>query len=71
MQAVRNGLFSLQSGFSWHCRTAWTLRKRPDITHYVSPTSYIVPSLLGQDGRMIPVVHDLIAFRKSLMTTKP
>lgn len=53
-----------QNGFSWHCRTAWTLRKRPDITHYVSPTSYIVPSFLGQDSRMIPVVHDLIAFQK-------
>src|SRR3989338_8961991 len=53
-----------QSGFAWHYQTARFLRKRQDITHYVSPTSYIVPSLLGGDGRMIPVVHDLIAFRK-------
>ncbi len=50
-------------GFAWHrAVTRWLLHKRPGDL-YVSPTSYLVPFLLGGRFPCAPVVHDLIAFR--------
>lgn len=50
-------------GFRWHQRVAHVLRSKPSIDLFVSPTSYIVPALVGSAFPVIPVVHDLIAFR--------
>lgn len=50
-------------GLSWHFRAARSVKElRPDF--YVSPTSYIVPCILGRHIASAVVVHDLIAFRK-------
>lgn len=50
-------------GISWHFRAARRAKElRPDF--YVSPTSYIVPWILGRQIATAVVVHDLIAFRK-------
>lgn len=63
-----NGSSSLTSellpytGFSWHLAAAKLLRRNPPDL-YVSPTSYIVPVLVGKRVACMPVVHDLIAFR--------
>ncbi len=51
-------------GFLWHLRAASFLRRSSDIRFYLSTTSYIVPSLLGRAFPCVPVVHDLIAFRR-------
>jgi glycosyltransferase involved in cell wall biosynthesis len=51
------------SGLRWHFSAAKFLRSRPDIDIYVSPTSYIAPWLLGKKKKVIPIVHDLIAYR--------
>ena len=51
------------SRLAWHLHVARALRTRKDITHYISPTSYIVPALSGATCKIFPVVHDLIAFR--------
>lgn len=48
-------------GISWHMRAAAYARKHADV--YISPTSYIVPFLLGGRVPTVPVVHDLIAFQ--------
>ena len=52
------------TGWWWHLR-AWRLlvKQRASVDVYVSPTSFIVPFLLGKNVRTVPVVHDLIAFR--------
>ncbi len=51
-------------GLWWHLRV-WmmVLRDRALIDYYVSPTSFIVPFLVGRRVSVVPVVHDLIAFR--------
>ncbi|PIR53204.1 hypothetical protein COU76_02170 [Candidatus Peregrinibacteria bacterium CG10_big_fil_rev_8_21_14_0_10_49_10] len=54
----------MQPGIFWHMRTVFSLVKSKDVEVYVSPSSYIVPSLLPSRIRCIPVVHDLIAFRR-------
>lgn len=51
------------SGLRWHWNTAQFLLNNPSIDVYVSPTSYIVPFLLGSKKKVVPVVHDLIVFR--------
>ena len=51
------------AGFRWHWQTARFLRKSSEIAVFVSPTSYIVPALIGRKFPCFPVVHDLIAFR--------
>lgn len=50
-------------GLAWHLRTAWRLWRtaKPGDT-YLSPTSFIVPALLGRSIATAAVVHDLIAF---------
>jgi alpha-1,3-rhamnosyl/mannosyltransferase len=51
------------SGWKWHVRVASLLRDQNDIDLYVSPTSFLVPYLLGKKFPHVPVVHDLIAFQ--------
>ncbi len=50
-------------GLSWHFQVASDVRRR-DADLYISPTSFIVPCLLGRKFPVIPMVHDLIAFRR-------
>ncbi len=50
-------------GMAWHWATSRFIKANADIDLYVSPTSYIVPSLLGKAFPCVPVIHDLIAFR--------
>ena len=53
----------LPHGAIWHFKAASFLKKhKPDL--YLSPTSFIVPSLLGKKVPYTPVIHDLIAFRR-------
>ena len=48
-------------GLLWHFRKARTIRKtKPDLS--LSPTSFIVPWLLGRSVATAIVIHDLIAF---------
>ena len=51
-------------GMLWHHHMASYLKKQDDVNFFLSPTSYIVPSLLPTSVPCIPVVHDLIAFHK-------
>ncbi|MBU0458052.1 glycosyltransferase family 4 protein [Patescibacteria group bacterium] len=56
-------LHFLPSGILWHLKASRLIKKiNPDF--YISPTSYIVPSLLGKRIKSVVVIHDLIAFRK-------
>ncbi len=51
-------------GLRWHLETAKRLKRNADkLDAYVSPVSYIVPAFVGKMLPVIPVVHDLIAFR--------
>lgn len=51
-------------GLLWHLRAAiLLLRDRHFIDAYMSPTSFIVPFLVGRLVPVLPVIHDLIAFR--------
>lgn len=50
------------SGMRWHFETARAVKKDARIDAYVATVSYIVPFILGTSKRVIPVVHDLIAF---------
>lgn len=52
-----------QSGWRWHRAVSQWLTKERPADLYVSPTSYIVPALVGPRFPCVPVVHDLIAFR--------
>jgi len=45
----------------WHFAAA-KYAKISGCDYYISPTSFIVPYLLGKKVRYIPVIHDLIAF---------
>ncbi len=50
-------------GLLWHWRMAQYFLRSSAIDTYISPVSYIVPFLVGKRKNVIPVVHDLIAFR--------
>ncbi|MDD4319778.1 MAG: glycosyltransferase family 1 protein [Candidatus Peribacteraceae bacterium] len=50
-------------GWLWHWAVARHVRRFSGADLYVSPTSYIVPALLGGRFPVLPVIHDLIAFR--------
>ncbi len=50
-------------GFLWHWKVSSATMKSSEIDFYVSTVSFIVPFLLGKKKSVIPVVHDLIAFR--------
>lgn len=52
------------SGFRWHIAVRRMVRSVQPDTLYIAPTSFIVPFLLGRSLRCVPVVHDLIAFRR-------
>jgi glycosyltransferase involved in cell wall biosynthesis len=53
-----------KKGLAWHLAVAKLLKKeRADIDAYLSPTSFIVPFLVGRRVPVVPVVHDLIAFK--------
>jgi len=54
---------SNKRGLWWHLDIAKQLRRMPEINLYLSPTSYVVPFLLGRSRPYAVVVHDLIAFR--------
>lgn len=52
------------AGLRWHLAVHRMVRcMRPDIL-YIAPTSFVVPFLLGRSIRSVPIVHDLIAFRR-------
>lgn len=51
-------------GLRWHLRVAGILRSARDLRAYISPTSTIVPSLVRGAAPCVPVVHDLISFRR-------
>ena len=53
----------LSTGIKWHWQAASLLKRRKEVDLYISPTSYIVPFLLGHSCSFMPVVHDLIAFQ--------
>lgn len=56
-------ILPLPKGFLWHLAALRMLRSaRPDI--YIAPSSFIVPAFLSKGISCIPVVHDLIAFRR-------
>lgn len=64
-RGVQRKVFLLhQRGMSWHWAVTRLLRSDADVDCYVSPTSFIVPALLGRAVRHVPMVHDLIAFRR-------
>ncbi len=50
----------------WHLAVARRLRRHPPWDVYLSTTSFIVPFLVGRRFPVVPVVHDLIAFRREL-----
>lgn len=50
-------------GFAWHCTVARMLLEESHIDAYISTTSYIVCFLLGRRKKVVPIIHDLIAFR--------
>ncbi|MEK7217943.1 MAG: glycosyltransferase family 1 protein, partial [Patescibacteria group bacterium] len=52
-----------RTGWRWHLAVARRLRRKRDADVYVSPTSFIVPALLKGAFPVVPVVHDLIAFK--------
>jgi glycosyltransferase involved in cell wall biosynthesis len=49
-------------GVRWHRAVARRLLREREADVYLSPTSFIVPFLLGTKFPCVPVVHDLIAF---------
>lgn len=53
---------TVSSGVFWHWRMARVISALPTLDIYVSPTSFLVPFLLGSKTAYVPVVHDLIAF---------
>lgn len=51
----------IANGLLWHWKTSLKIKSlKPDV--YLSPTSYIVPWLLGKSVPTAVVIHDLIAF---------
>ncbi|UPA22053.1 glycosyltransferase family 4 protein [Candidatus Peribacteria bacterium] len=50
-------------GLFWHWRAALHFLQHDAIHAYVSTVSYIVPWIVGRRKKVIPVVHDLIAFQ--------
>ena len=53
-----------RKGLGWHFAVrSMLLRERAGIDAYLSPTSFIVPFLVGKAVPVVPVVHDLIAFK--------
>lgn len=53
---------NLSTGLRWHLETARMVKESSEIDVYVATVSYIVPFFLGTKKRVVPIVHDLIAF---------
>lgn len=52
-----------QRGLGWHIAVARAVTKDRSIDAYIATVSYIVPVLLSKKVKVVPVVHDLIAFQ--------
>lgn len=54
-----------QTGFKWHLKAVTDFKKscKNNGQIYISPTSYLVPYLLGKKYPYLPIIHDLIAFQ--------
>lgn len=57
-------------GIRWHFRVASYLKSLSSDTVYISPTSFIVPTLVGKKVKTMTIVHDLIAFQNEPHTFK-
>ncbi len=57
-------IVSFPKGIRWHFAVTTSLRRAPEIDLYLSPTSTIVPRLLGRKFPCAIVIHDLIAFHE-------
>jgi len=55
-------LLRFPKGIRWHFAVAKYMRKTKDIDLYLSPTSFIVPRIIGKKLPCAVVIHDLIAF---------
>ena len=55
-------VIAFPKGLRWHFAVAQYLRRERELDLYLSPTSYIVPRLLGRKFPCAVVIHDLIAF---------
>src|SRR3989344_3385305 len=55
-------VIAFPKGLRWHCAVAKKLKQEKLVDLYLSPTSYIVPRLLGRKFPCAVVIHDLIAF---------
>jgi alpha-1,3-rhamnosyl/mannosyltransferase len=60
-KAYEHSIRRFPSGTMWHWHVAKALRSSGAI--YISPTSFIVPFIVGESTACVPVIHDLIAFR--------
>ncbi|MDP7476848.1 MAG: glycosyltransferase family 1 protein [Candidatus Peribacteraceae bacterium] len=54
---------SFKSGLRWHFAAAKKMNTE-NFDVYISPTSFIVPHILEPRVACIPIIHDLIAFKK-------
>lgn len=54
---------TLSQGSLWHLRALTKLREG-GFNFFVSPTSTIIPAILRGTPTPVPIIHDLIAFRK-------
>jgi glycosyltransferase involved in cell wall biosynthesis len=61
-RALPRGISAFPRGLRWHFAVAKHLRKEKNCDLYLSPTSYLVPRILGKKFPCGIVVHDLIAF---------
>lgn len=52
-----------QKGLWWHIAVAREVKRDASIDFYVSTVSYLVPFLIARKKNVIPIIHDLIAFR--------
>ncbi len=52
------------SGWRWHLHAQHMVRRMSPDTLYIAPTSFLVPFFLGKSVRSVPIIHDLIAFRR-------
>src|SRR3989344_268090 len=55
-------VIAFPKGLRWHFAVAKKLKQEKLVDLYLSPTSYIVPRLLGRKFPCAVVIHDLIAF---------
>ena len=63
-EGLSNEVIIFPGGISWHLRTARYIKNNLYDSIYISPTSFIVPAIIGKKTKTIPVVHDMIAFQK-------